>query len=330
MPSHGSVKKLSDKGFGRAELLWFWSRFGIWMVLVIEFIIALILAPQMRQLEPLLNVTLQIAVKGILALGMTFAILSAGIDLSVGAVMALSGCIAAGLIKFHSAPFSITIIGALLTGAILGAINGVIIAKGKLQPFIVTLSMMIAARGVAYLYTDGQPVILSPTIQPPAFRAIAWDNIFGIFPIGGLLFIILALFSAFILQRTRFGRYVFAIGGNEEAVRLSGVNVARQKILVYTLCGLFSAIAALVAVSRQSMANYDMGMGYELDAIAAVVIGGTSLMGGVGGLGGTVAGAFLLGILSKLLNIKGVEDAVQQILKGLIIVSAAFMAQRRD
>ena len=239
-----------------------------------------ILTPHFLTVSNLLNVLEQTAINAIIAAGMTFVIISAGIDLSVGSLVAVAGvALASGLNAGQ--PVGVAIAIALGVGFGFGLLNGVAIAWGRLPPFIATLGMMSIARGCALLYTDGRPI----SGFGPAFRAIATSRIAGI-PAPVVITIVVYLMAHFALTRTRFGRYVYSIGGNEEATRLSGVNVRLHKTLVYGVSGLASAVAAVLLTARLNSAQPIAGIMYELDAIAATVIGGASLMGGEGGLGG--------------------------------------------
>lgn len=321
------------RGAGRARLVLRAAR--IWVVLALFTLAASLACPPLRRPEVMFSVILQISIKGILALGMTFCILSAGIDLSVGALLAMAGCVCGWLIR-HGGWNSIggawaAAAVALLVGTTAGCANGLVISRARMQPFIVTLAMMSVARGVAFWITGGRPIVIDSA--PERFLWLGGGKIplpgGLLIPVPAVLFLALALVASWTLRRTAFGRYVYAIGGNEEAARLSGIAVDRVKLGIYAISGLASAVAGLVAITRQQVANYELGMTYELDAIAAVVIGGTSLSGGVGGVGGTVAGALLLGILSKVLSLKGVQDYVQWILTGLIVVGAVYLARRR-
>jgi ribose transport system permease protein len=246
-------------------------------------------------------------------------ILSGGIDLSVGSVLALSGVVMASLLHAGwPAPLAMSV--GLAAGFLFGALNGVAIAWGRLPPFIATLGMMSIARGCALLFTEGRPV----SGFEPAFRSLATGRLLGI-PAPILVTVLVYVLARFILSSTRFGRYVYAMGGNEEATRLSGVNVRVHKTLVYGVSGLTSAAAAILLTARLNSAQPIAGIMYELDAIAAVVIGGTSLAGGEGGVGGTLIGALIMGVLRNGLNLLGVSSFLQQVVIGLVIVFAVLL-----
>ncbi len=277
------------------------------------------LTPHFLTLSNLLNVLEQTAINAIIAAGMTFVIISAGIDLSVGSLVALAGVVLATALQ-AGVPGPLAIVVSLATGFGFGLLNGVAITWGRLPPFIATLGMMSIARGCALLFTEGRPV----SGFDSGFRAIANARIAGI-PSPVLITVAVYLIGAFVLSETRFGRYVYSIGGNEEATRLSGVNVRMYKMLVYGVSGLASATAAVLLTARLNSAQPIAGIMYELDAIAATVIGGTSLMGGEGGLGGTIIGALIMGVLRNGLNLLGVSSFVQQIVIGLVIVFAVLI-----
>jgi ribose/xylose/arabinose/galactoside ABC-type transport system permease subunit len=277
------------------------------------------LTPHFLTVSNLLNVLEQTAINAVIAAGMTFVIISGGIDLSVGSLVALAGVVLATALH-AGVPIPIAILASLAVGFGFGLLNGIAITWGRLPPFIATLGMMSVARGCALLFTEGRPV----SGFDPDFRAIATSRIVGVpTPILGTAAVDLA--AHFVLSETRFGRYVYSIGGNEEATRLSGVNVRMYKALVYGVSGLASAMAAVLLTARLNSAQPIAGIMYELDAIAATVIGGTSLMGGEGGLGGTIIGALIMGVLRNGLNLLGVSSFVQQIVIGLVIVFAVLI-----
>jgi len=278
-----------------------------------------ILTPHFMTVSNLLNVLEQTAINAVIAAGMTFVIISAGIDLSVGSLVAVAGVLLASRLHAGSSASAAVLI-ALGIGFGFGLLNGVAITWGRLPPFIATLGMMSIARGCALLFTDGRPI----SGFEPGFRAIATSRVAGI-PTPVLITIAVYLIAHFVLSRTRFGRYVYSIGGNEEATRLSGVDVRFHKTLVYGVSGLASGVAAVLLTARLNSAQPIAGMMYELDAIAATVIGGTSLMGGEGGLGGTIIGALVMGVLRNGLNLLGVSSFVQQIVIGLVIVVAVLI-----
>ncbi|MFM2479928.1 ribose ABC transporter permease [Celerinatantimonas sp. YJH-8] len=288
------------------------------LVVVVSF-----LNPNFFTVENLLNILRQTSVNAIIAVGMTLVILTAGIDLSVGSVLALSGAFAATMIALEI-PVMIAVPVALLAGALLGAVSGVIIAKGKVQAFIATLVTMTLLRGVTMVYTDGRPISVGFTDTADAFAWFGTGYVFGI-PVPVWLMVVVFAGAWYLLTQTRFGRYVYALGGNESATRLSGINVDRVKIGVYAICGLLSALAGIIVTSRLSSAQPTAGMGYELDAIAAVVLGGTSLMGGKGKIMGTLIGALIIGFLNNALNLLDVSSYYQMIAKAIVILAAVLV-----
>ncbi|CAG9295283.1 ribose ABC transporter permease [Celerinatantimonas diazotrophica] len=288
------------------------------LVVVVSF-----LNPNFFTVDNLLNILRQTSVNAIMAVGMTFVILTAGIDLSVGSVLALSGAFAASLIAMQI-PVVVAVPTALLAGTLLGALSGVIIAKGKVQAFIATLVTMTLLRGVTMVYTEGRPISVGFTKTADAFSWFGTGYIFDI-PVPVWLMIIVFAGAWYLLTQTRFGRYVYALGGNESATRLSGINVDRVKMAVYAISGLLSALAGIIVTSRLSSAQPTAGTGYELDAIAAVVLGGTSLMGGKGKIMGTLIGALIIGFLNNALNLLDVSSYFQMIAKAVVILAAVLV-----
>ncbi len=277
------------------------------------------LTPHFLTVPNLLNVAQQTSINAIVAVGMTFVIVSGGIDLSVGSIVALSGvALGAALQDGQALPVALAI--ALGIGVACGLVNGAIISWGGLPPFIVTLGMMSIARGAALLFTEGRPV----SGFDPLFRSLATGHVGGV-PSPVVATMAVYLIAHVVLTRTTFGRYVYAIGGNEEATRLSGVSVRFHKTMVYAVSGLVSAIAAVILTARLNSAQPIAGMMYELDAIAATVIGGTSLMGGEGSLAGTLVGALIMGVLRNGLNLLGVSSFLQQIVIGAVIIGAVLV-----
>mgnify|MGYP001168678042 FL=1 len=274
-------------------------------------------------LNNIFNILQQTSVNAIIAVGMTLVILTSGIDLSVGSVFALTGAVVASIIGHDLNPF-IAVIAALGLGAFIGFGSGVIIAKGKLQAFIATLVMMLIIRGATQVYTQGSPIGLGMSDYAYMFEWIGFGRLFGI-PMPIIIMAIVFLMAWYILKYTKLGRHIYAVGGNESATRLSGINVDRVKIIVYMISGLLCAIAAMIEVSRLSSAQPTAGMGYEMDAIAAVVLGGTSMAGGRGKIIGTLIGALILGFLNNGMNLLGVDAYYQMIVKGAVILLAVLI-----
>lgn len=294
--------------------------------LIIFSVVISILSPRFLTTANLLNVFRQTSINAIIAAGMTFVILTAGIDLSVGSTLAFSSAIAAGML---ASGFNIilAILAAILIGGLAGIFNGIVITKGKVQPFIATLSTMILLRGATLVYTSGRPIAVTGEGISPIFRWIGTGNILSI-PVPIIIMLLAYIICFYILNQTKFGRYIYAVGGNEEASRLSGINTDKVKILAYGISGMLSAIAGIIVMSRLSSAQPTAGDGYELDAIAAVVLGGTSLVGGQGTIIGTVIGALIIGILNNALNLMDVQSYYQMIAKALVILLAVLLDKK--
>ncbi len=270
-----------------------------------------------------LNIARQVSINAIIAVGMTCVILSGGIDLSVGSVMALSGTLMAGMMVAGVPPSAAIALG-LGAGLAVGLFNGFFVAYAGMPPIIVTLATMGIARGLGLIYTGGYPI----DGLPEAFAFFGRGNVLGIQTPVVIMLLVFAL-AYLLLDHTPIGRYIYAIGGNEEAARLSGVRVSRYKLLTYALSGLMCSIAGLVLSSRLMSGQPNSGIGFEMDAIAAVVMGGTSITGGRGSIVGTLIGALMLGVLNNGLNMMGVSPYVQNIIKGLIILFAIYISRER-
>ncbi|PLV58291.1 ABC transporter permease [Thermotoga sp. KOL6] len=282
-----------------------------------------ILSDRFLTVSNFLNVLRQVSIQAIIAFGMTIVIISGGIDLSVGSVFAFSAVVLASLLKqIGSIPLAILL--SLGIGIMLGAFNGLLIAKAKLQPFIVTLATMAIARSFTLLYTNGMPI----TGFSRTFTFIGRGEIASI-PIPVLIMFGVFFLTWYLLSQTKLGLYAYAIGGNEEAVRLSGVNVDRYKISFYVISGLYSAISGIILTARLNSAQPIFGQGYELDAIAAVVLGGASLTGGKGTVLGTLFGALIMGIINNGLNLLNVSPFYQQAVKGSIILAAVLLEREK-
>ncbi len=292
------------------------------------FLLLLLVAATMSDVfftqRNLSNLMRQIVTNGLISLGMLVVILTGGIDLSVGPVVAFSAIVVSGMIQNQHLPLSVAILIALGVGGLAGAFNGFMISRFKLQPFIVTLATLGAIRGLVYVYSQ-TPI----TPQDPSFRTIFGTAILGPFTLSGLIMLLAFLVMLFFINRTTAGRAIVAIGGNEEAVRLAGINVRRHILLAYIISGLCAALAGVLLASRLGIAQPSVGAGFELDAIAACVIGGAILGGGGGSVLGTFGGVVILGVIDNLLNLLNVQSYYQQIFKGLIILFAV-LARRKD
>ena len=268
----------------------------------------------------LTDIVSQAVIYGMMGLGMTFVIISGGIDLSVGSAFALIGVIIAKLAVANIPPILVVLVG-ILTGFLLGSINGYLTSVMKLQPFIATMGTMSVFRGIAYVISNGLPILK----VPKAFRSFVDGIVFGNIRISVFLFIALAIIFWLILSKTRFGTYIYAIGGNEESARLSGIYVNKNKTLIYGIGMIGTAMAAIVQIGKLGTGEASAGQGYELNAIAAVAIGGASMAGGRGGIIGTVLGSILFSALRVGLIVSGVETFYQYIATGLVIVFAAYI-----
>lgn len=299
-----------------------WTDYGFICAFVLLVLIASSATDVFFTQRNISNVARQIVANGLISLGMLVVILTGGIDLSVGPVVALTGIMAAGFQQHVSLPLAI--FGALVVGVFAGVINGLLVSRLKLQPFIATLATMSIYRGAVYVYSE---IPITPPI--PAFRKLLGGAFIGPVPVPVIIMLICYPLVSIYLNRTTFGRATVAIGGNEEAVRLAGINVTSHITLAYMICSFFASIAGVLLASRLGYAQPSVGAGYELDAIAAVVIGGGILGGGGGSVIGTFGGVLLLGLINNLLNLFKVQSYYQQIFKGLIIVIAV-LARRKE
>jgi ribose transport system permease protein len=296
--------------------------------LIVMFIVFSLASPNFFQFSNIVGILLATAVNGVLALGVTFIIITAGIDLSVGTVMTFSAVMTGVFITYWGLPVPLGILGGLAAGAFAGLVNGVVIAKMKIPPFVATLGMLYVAKGLSLVISGLKPIYFSDT---PAFTQMAMGSALGAMipgfdiPNAVLILFIAALVAHLILNKTVLGRYTFAIGSNEEATRLSGVNVDKWKIAIYTLGGAFAGLGGVLIASRLNSAQPALGAGYELDAIAAVVIGGTSLSGGAGTILGTIIGAFVISVLTNGLRILSVPQEWQIVVTGAIVILAVYM-----
>ena len=299
--------------------------FGALLVIIVVFSL---LSPNFLQFDNVIGILLATSVNGILALGVTFVIITGGIDLSIGTVMTLAAVITGVLITKMGLPIPVGIVGGILSGGLAGLVNGILIARFRIPPFIATLGMLNVAKGLALVTSSLTPIYFSDT---PDFNQGAMGSLIGsVVPGLAIPNVVLVMFGAavvasLVLSRTILGRYTFALGSNEEAARLSGVNVAAWKTGVYVVCGLFAGLAGVVIAARLNSAQPSLGQGYELDAIAAAVIGGTSLSGGEGTILGTVIGAFIISTLTNGLRILSVPQEWQTVVTGGIVILAVYL-----
>jgi ribose/xylose/arabinose/galactoside ABC-type transport system permease subunit len=298
------------------------ARYGTFIALIALIAVAALLSPRFLSPVNLMNVLRQTAIVGVLGIGMTYVILTAGIDLSVGATLALSAVLLAGTLE-STGNIVLAMLVAVLAGMAVGLGNGLGVTLGRVQPFVMTLGMLGIARSIAFLYTGGEPI----PVLDRSFLTLGIGYLWRI-PIPSVIFIAILVIAALVLRYTPFGRAVFAIGSNEEAARLSGIAVGRVKTLVYIISGATAGIGAILYCSQFASAPPIAGEGYELDAIAAVVVGGTSLFGGQGGVIGTFFGALIIGILSNILNLMGVSPFAQPLAKGALIILAVLIVGR--
>lgn len=300
------------------------KNYGILLAFVLICAILAWLSPVFLRWANILNVIRQSSIYGIMAIGMTFVILTGGIDLSVGSILAFSGAVAAGLLKAN-APLGLVIVASLAVGSVLGLANGVIVTVGRITPFVTTLAMMTVARSLTLIFCNGYPI--SGFSQ--RFRFIGTGDLLGI-PVPIVVFLATVVLAAVVLRETRLGRYTYAIGGNEEAVRLSGIPTGFFKTMVYVFSGLASGLSAVILTSRLNSAETVAGTGYELDVIAAVVIGGTSLNGGRGSVWGTLVGALLISVINNGMVLLGINPYYQGLVKGLILLGAVLLDRLRE
>ncbi len=299
--------------------------FAALIVLFVGFSLA---SPNFFQFDNVVGILLATAVNGVLALGVTFVVITSGIDLSIGTVMTLSAVMSGVFITNWHLPVAVGILAGVLTGGLAGLVNGLIIAKMKIAPFIATLGMLNVAKGLALVISGLRPIYFNDT---PAFNQMAMGSALGAvipgFDVPNLVLVLFgaAVVASLVLTKTILGRYTFALGSNEEATRLSGVDVDAWKIAVYALCGLFSGLAGVLIAARLNSAQPSLGQGYELDAIAAAVIGGTSLSGGEGTILGTVIGAFIISTLTNGLRILSVPQEWQTVITGAIVIAAVYL-----
>jgi ribose transport system permease protein len=293
---------------------------GILIGLGIMCVALAILSPAFLTESNVLNVLRQVSTNADLAFGMTLAIILCGIDLSVGAILALSGTVAAGLIAINNVPVPIAVTIGLLIGTGCGLFNGIVIAKTGIPPFIVTLAMVNIARGAAYVYTGGMPI----RTMNPQFTNIGTGYL-GPIPLPVVYTLVFFVLGTLVLNKTKFGRHVYAVGGNREAARFSGINIQKVEILAYTLIGFLAAFSGVVLCARMYSGQPTAGNGFELDAIAAVVLGGTSMLGGVGKMGGTFIGVLIIGVLNNGLNLLNISSFWQLIAKGIVILLAVYV-----
>lgn len=318
------LPKSKEAFFSKEKLNDYSKRYGMVLILFLMVIGISSVKPIFLKSANIINIFKQVSVIGTLAYGVTLVIITEGIDLSSGSVVALVGVVSASIATMGGSVL-LAILAGLFAGALCGAINGTIIAKTGIPPFIATLGMMTVARGGALLYSSGKPIgHINPNFLIIGAGKIGW------LPVSVLIFLSMGIVSHILLRKTKFGKTIYALGGNENAAKICGLNVQKIKILLYTYAGLMSAIGGLILTARVSSGNPTSGLSYELDAIASAVIGGTSLSGGTGFISGTIIGALIIGVLNNGLMLLGVSPYWQQIIKGIIIIGAVVLDASRN
>ena len=294
--------------------------------LVVLFVVISCLNSSFIEPSNLKNLLRQVSINALISFGMTFVILTGGIDLSVGSILALSSVLMGSFIKSGNNPI-VGIVLACVMGAVLGAVNGLVITKGKVAPFIATLATMTIFRGLTLVYTNGNPI--SSLTESEAFHSFGQGFFMGL-PVPAIMMLLMFAVSYFILHKTTLGRKTYAVGGNEKVSFIAGIKIDRIKIFAYTITGFLCGMAGAILTSRLNSAQPTAGTGYELDAIAAVVLGGTSLSGGKGRIVGTIIGALIIGTLNNGLNILNVSSFYQQVVKGIVILLAVLMDRKKS
>lgn len=298
----------------------FITNIGMIIALILLSVFFGVLSPSFFSANNVSNILRQISINAIIAFGMTGVLLIGGIDLSVGSMLALTGCTAVLVIN-AGGPVVVAVLAALGIGLLGGFLNGLIITKIGLPPFIVTLAMMSICRGAAYLYSDGKP---SP-FDNDTFSLIGTGYVFDVIPIPVVIMVAILIVMSILLNKTRFGRNIYAMGGNRECARFSGIKIGNTEIAVYSISGVLAAVSGLILTTRLNSGQPMVGEGYEMDAIAAAVLGGTSFSGGIGYVGGTMIGALVLGVLSNGMNMLEISYYWQQVVKGIIILIAVYI-----
>lgn len=312
----------AKKRFGMSdmEVNLFMRRYGIGFIMIFMIIVLSIISPTFRTGNNVISILLQVSINGILALGMVFVITGGGIDLSIGSMLALTSVIIGAMLNATGNIFLACLVSVLIT-TFFGLLNGVIIAKFKMFPFVVTLATQLVIRGTAYIISGGY----SQSLANIDFRKIGAGKLFGIIPYPVIILAVVAIIAYVLLHWTRFGRYVYAVGGNQNAAMASGVNVFWTSAGTYIISGICAGIAGIIMTSRISAAQPNIGVGYETDAIAACVIGGTSFAGGVSTIPGTVIGIIIIGLIYNGMNLVGISSYWQTITKGLLIIGAVML-----
>lgn len=316
------VKEVKDK-----KVLQKLSGLGPVLALIVLALITTVMNPSFLDPNNLLNLLRQVSINGLIAFGMTFVILTGGIDLSVGAILALTSALSAMMIT-SGVPTLIAMLIGIIFGGLLGGLNGLLITKGGAAPFIASLATMTIFRGATYVFTDGNPITSKVMNDSFIFQFIGRGYFFGI-PVPVIIMLISFFVLYILLHKMTFGRKTYALGGNEKAAFVSGIKVNLTKTWIYVISGIMSSAAGMILISRLSSAQPDAGTGFEMDAIAAVVLGGTSLAGGRGRIFGTLIGALIIGTLNNGMNLIGISSFYQQIVKGIVIIIAVLIDRRK-
>ena len=316
-------KTTATAGVGNAVKIYFKENLGI-IVAFLVLCVFLSVFPKTSgsffTRQNIFNVLRQISTNLFLACGMTMVIILGGIDLSVGSIIALSGCISAGCVARYNLPLPIALLMGLLVGLLVGMFNGAVISKTTIPAFIVTLATMNIAKGLAYVYTGGSPV----RVVTKEWQFLGAGYV-GIFPTPVVILVIVLIITAIIMNKTKMGRHMYAVGGNQQAAEFSGIKVEKVKFFVHAFSGLMAGLAGIVLASRMYSGQPTAGDGAEMDAIAAVVVGGTSMAGGSGKIGGTIIGGLIIGVLNNGLNLLNVNSFWQYVVKGVVILLAVFL-----
>ncbi|WP_345242622.1 ABC transporter permease [Nibrella saemangeumensis] len=296
------------------------STYGILLAFIAICIVLALITPRFLTISNLTIVLTQVSINALLAFGVTFVIITGGIDLSIGSMVAVTGVVAAMFAHPDTYPVGVPLLMGLLTGLLFGAFNGLVITRSKVHPFIVTLGTMTMGRGLALILSKGRPI----SNLSDEFNFIGGGQVLGI-PMPIIILIVFFIICSVLLQKTVLGRYMYAVGGNEQAARASGISLNKVKMVVYTLCGGLAGLAGIVLTSRITTGQPNAGAGFELDAIAAAIIGGTSTSGGTGTMTGTLIGALLIGVISNGLDLLNVTSYYQQVVMGIIIIGAVVL-----
>ncbi|GBU09142.1 D-ribose ABC transporter permease [Gammaproteobacteria bacterium] len=320
------IKTVKTVAINKTQLKSILMKLAPLMSLILLIIYFSLASPHFFSVANLMSVALQTSVIGIMAIGVTYVIITAGIDLSLGSIMAFSGVIV-GMVASYNMPISLAIMAGVFAGTFCGFINGFLVAKAKIPAFIATLGIMMSVRGINMVLTDGRSLYF---IKYPEFKSLAQGYLFNTIPLPVIYFFVIAIIAAFILKRTVVGRYIYALGSNEAAAKLSGIKVDRIKLFAFSFSGLMAGISGVILASRINSGNPSGGQGYELEAIAAVIIGGTSLNGGIGTIGGTIIGAFIMSILKNGLNLMGVSQFWQMVAMGGVVIGAVYLDTLRN